>query len=33
MLKNETSANVGVKNKCLVAAWDETYMLKVLFGQ
>jgi len=33
MLKNETSLKVGVKNKRLVAGWDEHYMLKVLLGK
>ncbi len=32
MLKNETSAKVGIKNKRLTAGWDETYLEKVLFG-
>jgi hypothetical protein len=29
LLKNETTSSVGIKNKCLKAAWDEEY-LKVL---
>ena len=33
LLKNETSLKVGVKNKRLVAGWDEDYMLKVLLGK
>jgi len=33
MLKNETSIKVGVKNKRLIAGWDEDYMLKVLLGK
>ncbi len=33
LLKNETSAKVGIKNKRLTAAWDESYLAKVLFGQ
>jgi predicted transposase YbfD/YdcC len=33
LLKNETSAKVGVKNKRLIAGWDEDYMLKVLLGK
>lgn len=32
MLKNETSLEVGIKNKRLTAGWDETYLEKVLFG-
>jgi predicted transposase YbfD/YdcC len=32
MLKNERTLKVGVKNKRLVAAWDETYLEKVLLG-
>lgn len=33
LLKNEMSLKVGVKNKRLVAGWDEDYMLKVLLGK
>jgi predicted transposase YbfD/YdcC len=33
MLKNESSIKVGVKNKRLIAGWDEDYMLKVLLGK
>jgi predicted transposase YbfD/YdcC len=33
LLKNETTANVGIKNRRLLAAWDETYLEKVLFGE
>lgn len=32
LLKNERTAKVGVKNKRLLAGWDETYLEKVLFG-
>lgn len=32
LLKNETTAKVGVKNKRLTAAWNETYLEKVLLG-
>ena len=32
LLKNETSARVGIKNKRLSAALDEDYLLKVLTG-
>ena len=32
MLKNESSLKVGVKNKRLVAGWDEAYLEKVLLG-
>jgi predicted transposase YbfD/YdcC len=32
LLKNEKTANVGVKNKRLCAAWDDDYRLKVLCG-
>jgi len=31
LLKQEKSAKVGVKNKRLIAGWDESYMEKVLF--
>lgn len=30
--KNEATAKVGVKNKRLIAAWDEDYLKKVLVG-
>lgn len=33
LLKNETTANVGIKNKRLTAGWDETYLEKVLLGK
>jgi predicted transposase YbfD/YdcC len=32
LLKNEGTAKVGVKNKRLTAAWNTTYLEKVLFG-
>jgi predicted transposase YbfD/YdcC len=32
LLKNETTLKVGIKNKRLSAAWDETYLEKVLMG-
>jgi predicted transposase YbfD/YdcC len=32
LLKNETTAKVGVKNKRLTAGWNETYLEKVLLG-
>jgi predicted transposase YbfD/YdcC len=32
LLKNERSQKVGIKNKRLVAAWDEGYLFKVLVG-
>lgn len=32
MLKNESTLKVGMKNKRLTAAWDETYLEKVLMG-
>ena len=32
MLKNETMANVDIKNKRLQAGWDDQYLEKVLFG-
>lgn len=33
LLKNERTAKVGVKNKRLIAGWNEAYMEKVVFGQ
>jgi predicted transposase YbfD/YdcC len=33
LLKNEPTAKVGIKNKRLTAAWDETYLEQVLFGK
>jgi len=33
LLKKESAAKVGIKNKRLLAGWDETYLEKVLFGQ
>jgi predicted transposase YbfD/YdcC len=32
LLKNEPTAKVGIKNKRLNAAWDESYLEKVLLG-
>lgn len=32
LLKNETTAKVGVKNKRLNAGWDDAYLTKVVFG-
>jgi len=32
LLKNELTAKVGIKNKRLLAAWDDTYLTKVLFA-
>ena len=33
MLKNESSVKIGVKNKRLTAAWDDSYLEKVLLGK
>ena len=33
LLKNESTLKVGIKNKRLVAAWDERYLEKVLLGK
>lgn len=33
LLKNERTLKVGIKNKRLVAAWDESYLEKVLLGK
>ncbi|MBN9354822.1 MAG: ISAs1 family transposase [Herbaspirillum huttiense] len=32
LLKNETTEKVGMKNKRLIAAWNDSYLEKVLFG-
>ena len=32
LLKNESTAKVGIKNKRLTAAWDDNYLQKVLLG-
>jgi predicted transposase YbfD/YdcC len=33
LLRNETTARVGIKNRRLRAGWDESYLEKVLVGQ
>ncbi|MDB5349289.1 MAG: hypothetical protein JWN86_536, partial [Planctomycetota bacterium] len=33
LLKNETTAKVGIKNRRRRAGWNEGYLEKVLFGQ
>jgi len=33
MLKNESTAKVGIKNKRLLAGWDDSYLEKVVFGK
>ena len=32
MLKNEPTAKVGIKNKRLIAGWDDRYLMQVLLG-
>jgi predicted transposase YbfD/YdcC len=32
LLKNNNTVKVGVKNKRLTAAWDDSYLQQVLFG-
>jgi hypothetical protein len=32
LLKKETTAKCGVKNKRLASGWDENYMAKVIFN-
>lgn len=32
LLKNESTAKVGIKNKRLLAGWDDNYLAKVVFG-
>ena len=32
LLKNEKTEKVGVKNKRLIAGWNDSYLEKVLFG-
>jgi len=33
LLKNNTTLQVGIKNRRLAAAWDDSYLEQVLFGQ
>jgi len=33
LLKNNHTEKVGIKNKRLVAGWNEDYLVQVLFGQ
>ena len=33
LLKNNSTLRVGIKNKRLAAAWDDSYLEQVLFGQ
>lgn len=33
LLKAETSAKIGVKEKRLKAGWDHQYLIRVLFGK
>jgi predicted transposase YbfD/YdcC len=33
LLKNNTTLRVGIKNRRLAAAWDDSYLEQVLFGQ
>jgi len=32
MLKNEPTVKVGVKNKRLLAGWDDSYLAQTVFG-